>query len=130
MAIQGNDNPGHGMTPAFLIPVDGTPFAVVECDWEDDLVKRFLETVKRVWVPLPAVVKAAFNRYVERESSPVVRLVTDRTRWGGGSGWAAFDPKDRVLWVHSSPFRHLSDATLLQAGVAHELAHAVLFILG
>ncbi len=117
------------MAAAVPIVIECTPFTIVECDWEDALVARFLEAVRSVWEPLPPVVKTVFHWYVGKESSPVIRLVSDRTRWGGESGWAAFVPKDRALWVHSSPFHHLSDAMLLHAGIAHELAHAIFFIL-
>lgn len=115
-----------------LLPVQigGTPFTIVESDWPDDAIPPLLATFQKVWKQLPSLIQGVVRSYVERESTPVIRLATNRFRWKGKGGWAAFVPKERVIWVHSSPFMHRLDADLLEAGIAHELAHVVFFILG
>jgi hypothetical protein len=115
------------MTP---LAIAGTPFTIVDCDWPDDLVQRFLDIVGRFWSRMPPLARMMFKWHVSARGGPVIRLVTDRGRWGGRYGWAAFNPKDGNLWFHASAFAHIPDALAVESGVAHELAHGLLFVLG
>jgi hypothetical protein len=110
--------------------IAGTPFAIVDCDWPDDLVQRFLDIIGRVWNRMPPLARLMFQWHVRARGGPVIRLASDRGRWGGRYGWAAFNPKDGNLWFHAAAFAHVPDALAVESSVAHELAHAILFVLG
>ena len=108
--------------------VDGTPLTIMECDWRDDLLRRFTDTFGEVWRQLPPGVQE-----VLRKHEIVVHLASDRSRWKGTLGWAAFKPEKcdvLGLWFHSSGFAYVLDDTAVKAAVAHELAHALMFLLG
>jgi hypothetical protein len=111
------------------LDLSGTPFTIVEHDEKEKPPLRILESLSNAWGSLPPLAQGVLGSYVKREGAPGIRLASDRSRWKGRAGWAAFDPKERIFWIHYSPFAHVPHDSLLQAGIAHELAHALFFVL-